>query len=212
MRIYCHHRSSFPYRLCSRLVGYYWETDIDKPHFKHWGKIDMEMEMFMALVETVCLYIALTNEEARLQDYKKIFLDNADQAPQAKEEVEAKRTEPVAIPHELNKPEGRTLLQRVIDAGFCDENYNWDSNKWKKGKSRLALACFAYRASVYLNLSTKTNKNGESTTNWQPFETLLTYQGKAESKNKLMQAKKDFMSTHNLFDPEEMDNIDNLFN
>ncbi len=200
---YCRLRDSFEIKLFSRLYQY-------EESKRGNVNTDYDVQLFL-FAHTVYLYTALHNEiKPLLKDAEYAGLP-LEKLQTATPEQQGKRTKPVRIPDELNKPKGRPLLRKLIKDGYCDKYYNWDDTKWNPGKSRLALSCFAYRASAYLKLSTKMNKEGELNTSWQPFEALFTYQGKEEGKDKLMQAKRDFMRTHDRFDPEELGVIDKLF-
>ncbi len=102
------------------------------------------------------------------------------------------------------------MLATLVKKGYCDSNYYWNADKWRKGKSRLALAYFAYLASEDLEMSTKEYGTGKAT-NWQAFETLFEYDGKENNKNRLRQAKADYMRYNDEFKPKGMNEIKSLF-
>ena len=98
------------------------------------------------------------------------------------------------VPAEFNTPEAIDLLQKVINDGFCDNNYNWT-------KSKSLLAYFVDRASEYLGLG-KGEYDGKLKTSWKPFEILFGIDG-------LSGAKKDYQRTGTL--PDGHSDIDLLF-
>ncbi len=103
-------------------------------------------------------------------------------------------TQQKGVPIEFNTQEAIDLLQKVINNGFCDNNYKWT-------KSKSLLAYFADRASEYLGLG-KGEYDGKLKTSWKPFEILFEMNG-------LSGAKKDYQRTGTL--PDGYNTIDQLF-
>ncbi len=113
------------------------------------------------------------------------------------------KTQKKELPPELDTPEARALLQKVIDAGYCDESLHWFSgiDQWKevyvqligkggqeqkertKDRSILALACLAIKASFELDIKTLT-QNGKKGVAWAVFEKAFTYDGQIPNTNR----------------------------
>lgn len=98
------------------------------------------------------------------------------------------------LPEVLNINEAKSILQKAIDAGFCDANYQWR-------KSKALLAYFADRVSEYLELG-KGEYDGKAKTSWKPFESLFGISG-------LSGAKRDYQKTGTL--PGGYKDVDTLF-
>ena len=98
------------------------------------------------------------------------------------------------LPETLNTDKAKSILQKAIDVGFCDANYQWK-------KSKALLAYFADRVSEYLELG-KGEYDGKTKTSWKPFESLFGISG-------LSGAKRDYQKTGTL--PEGYKDVDNLF-
>ncbi|MGP1539581.1 hypothetical protein [Bacteroides pyogenes] len=101
---------------------------------------------------------------------------------------------PTALPDELKTDEAKSILQKAINAGLCDTNYQWK-------KSKALLAYFADCASEYLKLG-KGEYDGKTKTSWKPFESLFGISG-------LSEAKRDYQKTGTL--PSAHKDIDKLF-
>lgn len=87
---------------------------------------------------------------------------------QIKKGVEYLRKKVCVLPKELDN--AKAILQKVIQAGLCDNNYLW------KGTIQL-LAYFADKTSHYFNLTQRTDKDGNIITLWKPLESLFEYEG-----------------------------------
>lgn len=100
------------------------------------------------------------------------------------------------IPCELDNEKAKTLFQKTINIGLCDNNYRWL-------KSKALLAYFADKASEYLGLG-KGEYYGKSKTktSWKPFESLFGVSG-------LAGAKRDWEKTGTL--PQGNEDVDKLF-
>ena len=109
--------------------------------------------------------------------------------------------EPQQIPDELNTEQGRELLRRTIEGGFCDEAYNWL-------KTKALLAYYGDKASEYLKIG-KGFYDGREKTNWKPFEALFRDKNGGVISN-LSGARNDYTKTGEL--PTGYANIDLLFN
>lgn len=99
------------------------------------------------------------------------------------------------LPEELNTEKARTLLQRAVKIGLCDDSYKWL-------KSKALLAYFADMASEYLGLG-KGEYDGKKKVSWKPFETLFVCE-------KLSLAKQDYQKTGTL--PDGYMDVNRLFN
>ncbi len=113
------------------------------------------------------------------------------------------------IPEELQTEKAQNLLGKLIEKGFCDNNYNWN-------KELQLLAYFAKRASLYLELSNKTKENRqtrcmEKQTSWKPFEALFTYKNKKLKRGKLHDAEQNCLRYNPSFSPTGYECIDDLF-
>ena len=102
--------------------------------------------------------------------------------------------EEISLPEELNTEEAKNILQKAIDAGFCDANYQWK-------RTKALLAYFADKTSEYLKLG-KGEYGGNLKTSWKPFESLFGVSG-------LAGAKRDWEKTGTL--PQGYKDIDKLF-
>lgn len=100
----------------------------------------------------------------------------------------------IALPNELNTDEAKLILQKAINAGLCDANYQWK-------KTKALLAYFADRVSECLKLG-KGEYDGKIKTSWKPFESLFCISG-------LSGAKRDYQKTGTL--PEGYKDVDILF-
>lgn len=108
------------------------------------------------------------------------------------------------IPNKLNTDEAKSILQKAMQAGLCDDCYKWYGNIQ-------LLAYLADRMSHYLELTNKMDGNGEIQTSWKPFETLFEYDGKVKGKNKLKDAKQNWMRVNTQFKPTGYKKVDALF-
>lgn len=115
-----------------------------------------------------------------------------------------KRYKKKVIPKNLETNEAKEILQKAIEARLCDSNYFW------KGTIQL-LAYFADKTSHYLNLTKRTDKDGNIITLWKPFESLFEYQGKEYGKDKLKGAKQNWMRLNTKFEPTGYEEVDALF-
>lgn len=79
------------------------------------------------------------------------------------------------IPIEFQSEKAQRYLRRAIEAGLCDENYQWL-------KTKMLLAYFADIACDKLSLS-RAEQDGKPKTNWKPFETLFGISGLSFSRN-----------------------------
>ena len=104
------------------------------------------------------------------------------------------KNKPTPLPEVLNTNEAKSILQKAINAGFCDANYQW-------GKTKALLAYFADRVSEYLELG-KGEYDGKAKTSWKPFESLFGISG-------LSGAKRDYQKTGTL--PDGYKDVDTLF-
>ncbi len=175
---YCKYRGTYEYRLMHRLCDFI----STKCRMGRWAQ-----ELLAKLLLTVYLYTALGNEHHELIEYASIFIDSSNKAqqpaaPEQRQEEAEATPKRGGLPPKLDTDEAKALLKRVIDAGYCDENYNWDSSKWGEDEDILALVCFAYKASRYLRLI-KTKRRNKSQTSWKPFDTLFTYRNKDKRTN-----------------------------
>ncbi len=164
---YVNAKDSPYYKLCSCLSEYVYNKG---------GNEALNRESLECLALMVCLYIALKNENAKLYRQNRYFPKTETKATEAEED--AKEAE---FPTELDTPEGRALLQKVIKAGFCDENYVWDETKWHEGEDVLALVCFVYMANNELGLMRK--KGRKEIISWKSFDTLFTYRTKLNNES-----------------------------
>lgn len=108
------------------------------------------------------------------------------------------------IPHKLNTEEANKIFQRAINAGLMKENFIWLD-------TLQLLAYFVERTSHYLKLTTKMDKDGNIVTLWYPFEELFQYKGKIEGRNKIKNAKQNWMRLNTKFKPTGFEKIDILF-
>lgn len=111
-----------------------------------------------------------------------------------KETGDETKNKPTPLPEVLNTNEAKSILQKAINAGFCDANYQW-------GKTKALLAYFADRVSEYLELG-KGEYDGKAKTSWKPFESLFGISG-------LSGAKRDYQKTGTL--PDGYKDVDTLF-
>ena len=72
------------------------------------------------------------------------------------------------LPKELDTPTFKTILKRIIKAGFAEETA--EGYKWRGQKNELAV--FADEVSKKLNLSNR-ESNGKKQICWKPFEILF---------------------------------------
>ncbi len=181
--------------------------------------VDVEKVMgtlLETLAQAVCLYIALKNEKVKLYRQNGYFVDAQTQAAEGatKNKPEAREVE---FPAELDTEEGRELLRKVIEAGFCNENYEWDETKWTDGEDLDGLVYFVEKANRKLKLQKK-QTNGVVYT-WKPFDTLFTYRGKTvrkDGKTQLQMIRKNlvrYQRNKKRFEPKKSvkDRIDPLF-
>ena len=98
------------------------------------------------------------------------------------------------IPCELDNEKAKTLFQKAINIGLCNNNYIWL-------KSKALLAYFADKTSEYLGLG-KGEYDGKSKTSWKPFESLFGI-------DRLAGAKRDWEKTGTL--PQGYKDVDKLF-
>lgn len=124
-----------------------------------------------------------------IEQYKKEITNNSD--TRKKEKRYNKQT---TIPSVLNTEKAKSLIQKAIQKGFCNNNYKWL-------KSKALLAYFADRASEYLKLG-KGEYDGRQKTSWKPFESLFGISG-------LSGAKRDYQKTGTL--PDGYKEVDKLF-
>ena len=124
-----------------------------------------------------------------IEQYKKETTNNSD--TRKKEKRYNKQT---TIPSVLNTEKAKSLIQKAIQKGFCNNNYKWL-------KSKALLAYFADRASEYLKLG-KGEYDGRQKTSWKPFESLFVISG-------LSGAKRDYQKTGTL--PDGYKEVDKLF-
>ncbi len=210
-RRYCELRNSDDYKVCRKILN-----------------LNSRGEDIRTIFKAIYLYLSILNEKRFVEKLaRSLGITLQESITNAIENAHNgfKKQDGVDVPLELensaeerlglflgyvppkNKDKAKKLLRRVIEAGYCDTKYYWDASKWRKGKSRLALASFCYLASDYLGLSEKSNANGDDTTNWQPFEILFDYDGKSNSKNPLMATKKYYMKSWSKFEPPELKEI-----
>lgn len=94
----------------------------------------------------------------------------------------------------------KVLITKVIEAGLAERTI--DGLKWKETKQLLAY--LAEKASAYLSLSSKHDKDGNLTTAWKPFENLFNMKG-------LKGAKQNWMRLNTKFEPTGYKKVDALF-
>ena len=110
----------------------------------------------------------------------------------------------ICLPPQLNTRKAKVILQKAIEAGLCDSNYEWK-------KTIQLLAYFADKMSSYLVLTNKMNENGRTQTSWKPFEVLFKYNGKEQGNDKLKSAKQNWMKNNIKFTPTGHEEVDILF-
>ncbi|KAA5262270.1 hypothetical protein [Bacteroides faecis] len=108
------------------------------------------------------------------------------------------------IPNELDTEKAKGIFIKTISSGLCDSSYRWN------GTIQL-LAYFADKMSHYLNLTQRTDKDGNIVTSWKPFEILFDYEGKEQGKGKLKGAKQNWMRLNTKFEPTGFEKVDALF-
>ena len=108
-----------------------------------------------------------------------------------------KQPKPQQIPTELDTPEAKVYLDKAIELGVMDSNYNWR-------RTKQLLAYFAEQMSNRLNLSNKLDKDGNTTIAWKPFENLF---GVSDLKG----AKQNWMRINTKFEPTGFEEIDKIF-
>lgn len=126
-----------------------------------------------------------------------------DELPKADSTAIEKTTDNQAPPKELQTDKAKELLNKAITAGFVslDSNlYQWNFESY----TGQLLAYFCERASHYLNLSKRTDKDGNKTVNWKVFE-------KAFNVKNIKSYKNDWMKVNTKFTPKGYDEIDKLF-
>lgn len=107
------------------------------------------------------------------------------------------------LPTELQTDTAKQLFQKAIQAGMiAQENnlYKWNFEQY----TGQLLAYFCQRASHYLDLSKRTDRDGNKTINWKVFE-------KAFGVKNIISYKNDFMKIYTKFTPNRYENIDKLF-
>ncbi len=105
-------------------------------------------------------------------------------------------------PKELTNPKAKEILNKAIEAGFCEVQHGF--YKWDKDKQLLAY--FVEKVSLYLELRKgRLDKDGKQTISWKPFEQLF-------KENKIQSAKASFMKYNTKFTPPGYTDIDLLFN
>lgn len=113
------------------------------------------------------------------------------------------------IPKELQTEDAKILLDKLIENGFCDNNYNWN-------KELQLLAYFAIKASKHLKLSNKISLKKETgkeepQTSWKPFRELFTYKGNRIGRTQLHDAEHNWTRWDTSFRPTGKEDIDKLF-
>lgn len=121
-----------------------------------------------------------------------------------KNKVLHRKREKIEMPSEFDNKQAKEILKRTIDAGLCDETYYWR-------ETIQLLAYFADKMSHYLNLSSKMDKDGNIVTSWEPFENLFDYKGKEIGRNKLKDAKQNWMRLNLEFYPTGYKKVDALY-
>ncbi len=212
------------FKMCRKVYGFlseYEKKDVNEDRYKLLKlKIVDDREIkFLRLTYLVLLYIALKNELERIKEQAHIegvSLPITENTPRLPENGEKQQEGAVMLPDELNTPKAKYMLKELIKAGYCDEKYNWNSDKWGYKKDVMALACFAVEATKYLNLKRlmyvekKTDKEKKAT-QWNVFEILFNYRGKKYGKNQLKSKRDIYMKENVDFDPPEMDEIKAFF-
>lgn len=128
-----------------------------------------------------------------IEERRKVLLQTNAQIEDKKEVLHRKR-EKTGTPSEFDDEQAKEILKKAINAGLCDNDYNWL-------KTKSLLAYFADRVSEYLKLG-KGEYDGKAKTSWKPFEILFGISG-------LSGAKRDFQKTGTL--PDGHKDVDNLF-
>lgn len=108
-----------------------------------------------------------------------------------------------SLPAELSSNEATEIFQKAITAGFCTANengYNWNFEKF----TGQLLAYFCQVLSCYLNLSKKSDKDGNKTVSWKPFEIAFGVKNIKSYKN-------DWMKYNTMFTPNGYEQIDKIF-
>lgn len=108
-----------------------------------------------------------------------------------------------SLPAELSSNEATEIFQKAITAGFCIANengYNWNFEKF----TGQLLAYFCQVLSCYLNLSKKSDKYGNKTVSWKPFEIAFGVKNIKSYKN-------DWMKYNTMFTPNGYEQIDKIF-
>lgn len=113
------------------------------------------------------------------------------------DDQDEQQPQPQQIPTELDTPEAKVYLDKAIELGVMDSNYNWR-------RTKQLLAYFAEQMSNRLNLSNKLDKDGNTTIAWKPFENLF---GVSDLKG----AKQNWMRINTKFEPTGFEEIDKIF-
>lgn len=108
------------------------------------------------------------------------------------------------IPRELQSNKATQLLNKAIAGGFITKDNNLYKWNFEQYTGQL-LAYFCQKASNFLELSRRTDTNGNMTVSWKPFE-------KAFGVEKIISYKNDWMKWNTKFTPNGHEKIDKLFN
>ena len=154
------------------------------------------------LFQKVCLYIALNNEKAVMEDELLLLEDRCRTKKDLPSDI--KMTDENDLPSELNTDKAKKILQKAVQTNLCDDSYTWKD-------SMQLLAYFADKMSHYLALTNKMDKDGNIQTSWKPFEAPFEYKGKVQGKAKLKGAKQNWMKNNTRFEPTGHEKIDTLF-
>lgn len=129
------------------------------------------MEMKKQLITT-----GIQNGIKSQEMWDKSFQDDEDTPVSEQIDAPTTLTEPIReIPIEFQSEKAQRYLRRAIEAGLCDENYQWL-------KTKMLLAYFAHSVSDKLELL-KSEQDGKLKTYWKPFEQLFGVSGLSHHKN-----------------------------
>lgn len=107
------------------------------------------------------------------------------------------------LPKELQTDKAKELFDKAIQAGVIAKDndlYKWNFERY----TGQLLAYFSQRASHYLNLSKRADKDGNNTVNWRAFEICF-------NRKKIISFKNDWMKANTKFTPNGYEKIDKLF-
>ena len=110
---------------------------------------------------------------------------------------------PTSLPAELSSNKATDIFKKAIENGFCttkDNGYDWNFGKF----TGQLLAYFCQVLSFHLNLSKRTDRYGNKTVSWKPFEIAFKVKNIKSYKN-------DWMKYNTKFTPTGYELIDKIF-